>query len=95
MSPMAFKIWQNGAPWPIPTTCYLVDYNPYDTRLVVTVTLIDDCKREEGVVALHVNTELLITKSGWEPVLGIKGNEKADFAAKSALDLPCTKVGVP
>ena len=26
---------------------------------------------------------------------GIKGNEKADFAAKSALDLPRTKVGVP
>ena len=25
----------------------------------------------------------------------IKGNEKADFAAKSALDLPRTKVGVP
>ena len=26
---------------------------------------------------------------------GIKGNENADFAAKSALDLPRTKVGVP
>ena len=26
---------------------------------------------------------------------GIKGNEKADFAAKSALDLPRAKVGVP
>ena len=26
---------------------------------------------------------------------GIKSNEKADFATKSALDLPCTKVGVP
>ena len=26
---------------------------------------------------------------------GITGNEKADFAAKSALDLPCTMVGVP
>ena len=26
---------------------------------------------------------------------GIKGNEKADFAARSALDLPCTKVDVP
>ena len=26
---------------------------------------------------------------------GIKGNEKADFAAKSALDLPRTKDGVP
>ena len=26
---------------------------------------------------------------------GIKGTEKADFAAMSALDLPCTKVGVP
>ena len=25
----------------------------------------------------------------------IKGNEKADFAPKSALDLPRTKVGVP
>ena len=46
-------------------------------------------------MALHVNTESFITKSGWEPVLGIKGNEKADFAAKSALDLPRTKVGVP
>ena len=27
--------------------------------------------------------------------IGIKGNEKADSAAKSALDLPCAKVGVP
>ena len=26
---------------------------------------------------------------------GIKGNEKADFAAKSALDLPRTIVGIP
>ena len=26
---------------------------------------------------------------------GIKGDEKADFPAKSALDLPRTKVGVP
>ena len=26
---------------------------------------------------------------------GSKGNEKADFAAKSALDFPRTKVGVP
>ena len=26
---------------------------------------------------------------------GIKGNQKADFATKSALDLPRTKVGVP
>ena len=32
----------------------------------------------------------------WVPShTGIKGNEKADFAAKSALDLPRTKVGVP
>ena len=31
----------------------------------------------------------------WVPShTGIKGNEKADFAAKSALDLPHTKVGV-
>ena len=27
--------------------------------------------------------------------IGIKGNQKADFAAKSAFDLPGTKVGVP
>ena len=33
---------------------------------------------------------------GWVPShTGIKGNEKADSAAKSAWDLPCTKVGVP
>ena len=33
---------------------------------------------------------------GWVPShTGIKGSEKADFAAKSALDLPHTKVGVP
>ena len=32
----------------------------------------------------------------WVPShTGIKGNEKADSAAKSALDLPCAKVGVP
>ena len=32
----------------------------------------------------------------WVPShTGIKGNERADFAAKSALDLPRTKVGVP
>ena len=32
----------------------------------------------------------------WVPShTGIKGNEKADFAAKSALDLPRSKVGVP
>ena len=32
----------------------------------------------------------------WVPShTGIKGNEKEDFAAKSALDLPRTKVGVP
>ena len=32
----------------------------------------------------------------WVPShTGIKGNEKADFAPKSALDLPCTKVGIP
>ena len=32
---------------------------------------------------------------GWVPShTGIKGNEKADFAAKSAFDLPHTKVGV-
>ena len=32
----------------------------------------------------------------WVPShTGIKGNEKADSAAKSALDLPRTKVGVP
>ena len=32
----------------------------------------------------------------WVPShTGIKGNEKADFAAKSALDFPRTKVGVP
>ena len=32
----------------------------------------------------------------WVPShTGIKGNEKTDFAAKSALDLPRTKVGVP
>ena len=32
----------------------------------------------------------------WVPShTGIKGNEKADFAAKSVLDLPHTKVGVP
>ena len=32
----------------------------------------------------------------WVPShTGIKGNEKADLAAKSALDLPRTKVGVP
>ena len=32
----------------------------------------------------------------WVPShTGIKGNEKADFAAKSALDLPRIKVGVP
>ena len=33
---------------------------------------------------------------GWVPShTGIKGNEKVDSAAKSALDLPRTKVGVP
>ena len=31
----------------------------------------------------------------WVPSHLIKGNEKADFAAKSALDLPRIKVGVP
>ena len=33
---------------------------------------------------------------GWVPShTGIKGNQKADSAAKSALDLPRAKVGVP
>ena len=32
----------------------------------------------------------------WEPsYVGIRGNEKAESAAKSALDLPRAKVGVP
>ena len=52
---------------------------------------------------LHIGFEKIKIKNNnnnkfscWVPShTGIKGNEKEDSAAKSALDLPRTKVGVP
>ena len=42
------------------------------------------------------DTKLSLFKYCWVPShTGIRGNEKADSAAKSALDLPRAKVGVP